>query len=61
MRGQKVWDWKAGIGVYGTFRHGESLGKLVAKWFISFHFFKKRLESDMMCLASLFSFSTPGR
>jgi hypothetical protein len=26
-------------GVYETFRHGESLGKLVAKWFISFPFF----------------------
>jgi hypothetical protein len=42
MRGQKVWDWKAGIGVYGTFRHGESLGKLVAKWFISFPFLLKK-------------------
>jgi hypothetical protein len=49
MRGQKVSDWKAGIGVYGTFRHGESLGKLIAKWFISFPFLLKNiLESDKM-------------
>jgi hypothetical protein len=41
MRGQNVWVLKAGIGVYGTFRHGESLGKLVAKWFIFFIFLKK--------------------
>ena len=41
MRGQKVWDWEAGIGVYGTFRHGESLVKLVAKWFIFSFFLKK--------------------
>jgi hypothetical protein len=29
-------------------------------YFVSF-FLKKKLESDKMCLASPFSFSTPGR
>jgi hypothetical protein len=56
MRGQKVWDWKAGIGVYGTFRHGESLGKFVAKWFISFPFFfkKNRERQDVFGNSLLF-------
>jgi hypothetical protein len=37
-------------------------GKFDTECFIfRFHFFKKRLENDKLCLATLFSFSTPGR
>jgi hypothetical protein len=44
MRGQKVWDWKAGIGVYGTFWHEEWLESFIQNVLFRFIFFKKKIR-----------------